>query len=263
MFINAKLVGQIGFESKEAYLSSLSSITLFGLYILIFILFDRYAALQQSVQKERLAYGYASKEHAYYEKLERQQEEIRKLSHDMKNHLMLMEGMSVDNQRKCYAQKLYEELKLREQYTDTENGIADIIFFEKQSDAKEHEVELVLSVEQGILKDYDEIELCTILSKAMDNGNEACKMFHGRLTVKGMKTSFGVVLTFENPLNEETYQNLKEKDLCGRYSSKGDAQNHGMGIGNIERSVEKLSGSMSIQIKENSFLLSIILPLGS
>ena len=259
MIENSRLVAQAGLKSKEAYFSSLLPVVLFFFYILSFILFQRYVQLQKRMQQEQLRQKYTALDQSYFESLRRQQDEIRKLNHDMKNHIIVMQGL-LEHKRGDYASQLLEELEKKRCYYDMDNGIADIIFQEKQQIAKEKNISLEVAVERGILKPYSEVCICTILGNAIDNAIEACTGTKYKITIKGISNSVGVILTVENGISADTYAWLKKAGRTSGYTSKKNACEHGMGIQNIETSVQQLKGNLCIQMEEKKYRITIILP---
>lgn len=74
----------------------------------------------------------------YYNTLKENQEKVRKLSHDINNHIMCMESMDGDEREK-YKKKIYEELDYNRNRINSGSMILDIILSEKYKECKNME----------------------------------------------------------------------------------------------------------------------------
>ena len=102
------------------------------------------------------------------------------------------------------------------------------------------------------------VDLCTILSNALDNAIEAVENMEEELRfIRLEMSSQGKLLffRFSNPVK-------KDADIAKLgVSTKKDIKNHGFGLLNIKYVVEKYNGQMLLEIEEKEvpeFVLSII-----
>ena len=94
--------------------------------------------------------------------------------------------------------------------------------------------------------------LCTILSNALDNSIEACSKIDSDETqiidVKCVASELIQIIRISNP-------NLDNNAVTE--TSKADRKNHGFGLSNIRRTVERMDGQMIISSKYPTFVLEI------
>lgn len=103
-------------------------------------------------------------QYAYYEDKRKAEEAVRRLYHDMKNHLLLLEKQDSPEIR---------QIANYEDYIHTGNDFLDIIIRDKARQAKEDEVDFsaVIHFEQGGF--LEPIDISTIFGNALDNALEA------------------------------------------------------------------------------------------
>ena len=94
--------------------------------------------------------------------------------------------------------------------------------------------------------------LCTILSNALDNSIEACSKIDSDETqiidVKCVASELIQIIRISNP-------NLDNNAVTE--TSKADRKNHGFGLSNIRRTVERMDGQMIISSQYPTFVLEI------
>ena len=199
----------------------------------------------------------------HFEKVRDSDVEMRRLRHDMKNHIMCMNEL-------CKSEK-YDELKeylshLSDRVTEisyvvrTGNEIADAIINEKTVNAREYGIRINVD---GNFREINipAIDLCTILSNLLDNAIEAVKKLaeaDRKISIlTGRAGNFIFVSIKNNVVNPvELSDNLK--------TSKSDRENHGFGIENVKRAVSKCGGEMKLNCNraENGyeFTAEVMLP---
>lgn len=145
---------------------------------------------------------------------------------------------SITNQEILDSNKFSAEIKLQTQYLQTKwistKNNCKIIFDGSVSD------EISVS------------NLCTILSNALDNSIEACSKIDSDETqiidVKCVASELIQIIRISNP-------NLDNNAVTE--TSKADRKNHGFGLSNIRRTVERMDGQMIISSQYPTFVLEI------
>ena len=137
--------------------------------------------------------------------LEKQQEEIKQICHDMKNHLQYISGL-IQVQAYDEAQNYLEDMlksKLDLGYTNviTGNRVVDIIANSKLSVCNANQIKTAISISQFDLG-MEDIDVCVVLGNLLDNAIEACcKVESERFLFFEMVQNKGYVhLTLKNPL---------------------------------------------------------------
>ena len=194
-------------------------------------------------------------QYAYYDEKLKSEEAVRRLYHDMKNHLLLLEKQDSPETRQMAAD-LRRQIADYEDYIHTGNDFLDIIIRDKARQAKEDQVDFsaVIHFEQGEF--LEPIDISTIFGNALDNALEASRKLPPEqrlITVKAecMRDMLSVVVENNCLPDEAGYEK----------TSKEDKFLHGFGIRNIKQAVEKYSGQCLVRQGNDCFQLKILLPL--
>lgn len=134
------------------------------------------------------------------------------------------------------------------------NQIADSILSEKNELAANTGTQIKFS---GFISDeIAAVDLCAMLSNALDNAIEACEKLSSAdsavITMKCAVVQNVQVIKLSNPNPDN--KNSTE-------TSKLDKENHGFGLYNIRRTVEKLGGEMRIPKQFPEFILELEFPI--
>lgn len=192
----------------------------------------------------------------YYKDRIRDEERVRRIYHDMKNHLLILESQPGTDETRRTAQKLQEQISDYENYIHTGNEFLDIIIRDKSAKAKEKHIDFnaVIHFENGGF--IEPLDISTIFGNAIDNAIEASeKLPEDRrlITVKAAKVRDMLMITTEN--------NMEPDSLPDEGTSKSDRFLHGFGIPNIKKAAEKYDGQCSISAKDGVFRLKVLIPV--
>lgn len=205
---------------------------------------------EQSLEKMKVQYQ-------YYEERLKDEQRVREIYHDMKNHLLVLqaqlkESRNTDNQEKRQetekmVSKLQNEISAYGNYIQTGNAFLDVILKDKMAQAKQKQIDFSKG---GFIEGLD---ISTIFGNAFDNAIEACIKLpeeERMITVKtGVRNHFFLIL-IENSAKDFSETTTKEDDFL-----------HGFGKKNIQKSVEKYQGSCQWNYENGIFSLSILFPL--
>ncbi|MBQ8781940.1 MAG: GHKL domain-containing protein [Oscillospiraceae bacterium] len=188
----------------------------------------------------------------HYKQLEKLNTEIRSFRHDYINHMKCINSMLSNGEYEeleKYIGSLSSAFPAVTYLFETGNYIADAILTEKQLNAPDD-----ISIEfEGIVPSFiDNIDLCTVLSNAIDNAVEACCLCSGEKTIRvysGFKHGY-FILKIKNP----TVNDIEKSRL---ETTKDDTVNHGFGLFNIRKTVKKYDGHVSTSCTDNVFTLNI------
>lgn len=209
---------------------------------------------QQKLEQERTLSEMNQK---YYENLEQHQYEVRKLKHDMANHLQLLASLP-EEKKNDYLTELINNPVINTTINFCSNSTINAVLNNKISLMEQnhitfqHEIHLAESISVA------NSDLCALLANALDNAIEACQKVPAterviHFEVKAQKGLFVVHIT--NPVKEliktaqNTYQTTKENQT-----------EHGYGLRSIREIVTRYGGNMEIDDNNNVFSLFLYLP---
>lgn len=193
----------------------------------------------------------------YYKDRIRDEERVRSIYHDMKNHLLLLQAQAINRQEvQNSLQSLQGQIQEYENYYRTGNEFLDIILRDKAKLAQEKQIDFMAAVsfEDGAF--LEPLDVSTIFGNALDNAIEACDSLptdQRLITVKTARIRDMLMISVEN----STLPGLPLPEG----SSKQDRFAHGFGLPNIQRAVERYGGQCSIRAEQERFLLKILIPI--
>lgn len=227
------------------------------------VLFERYQSGRDQAARDRLSI--VASEYRYQSTLAQQQaaEDVRRLHHDMKNHLLAIRQLTGDNDRlNSYVKSLMDELGDYEFQTETGNSLLNGLLSEKVRTAEREGIDISVQVDFRPYHDQmEDMDLCVIFGNLLDNAIEASRKLSDpsrrSVLVKSHVAAGNLVLTFSNfyegPLH--IIEGLPQ-------TTKADRISHGIGLSSVRRSVEKYGGVLSLRTTpEQRLFLTIVFPL--
>jgi len=182
-------------------------------------------------------------------------------THEYKNQIICIEsllGKKKYPELEEYVKEIYGHLDKELDAINTNNVIVNAILNTKYQEADAKGIVFVFRVNdlsQIRLKDEDVV---TILSNLLNNAIEACEKCDDKriIKLKFVNEDDMVIIAVKNTFNHPVcYENGEIKS-----SKIIRAEEHGIGIKNIIKVIEKYNGSYIIEDSKNEFYFSIIIP---
>ena len=196
-----------------------------------------------------------------YRMLEEQYQKMERVRHDFKNHVIALQGFlekSEYEKMKDYFQQMMKAADIEKGEEVTGNIAIDALLNHKRKLAEEKNISWECDMKMIPECPVDTYDLCVLLGNALDNAIEACERIPDKETrflmmyAKTVKKCF--LLEVRNSADTHDIQELE-------YSRKRNSEEHGFGFLNIRDVVNQYHGTMNVEIKENVFSLSILLPM--
>ena len=189
----------------------------------------------------------------HYKKINKLTDDLREFRHDYKNHMICLQSLLNNKQYDealSYVKSITNQETLDSNKFFSGNQIADAILTDKNELAQKNNCKIIFD---GSVSDEISVSnLCTILSNALDNSIEACSKIDSDETqivdVKCVASELIQIIRVSNP-------NLDNNAVTE--TSKADRKNHGFGLSNIRRTVERMDGQMIISSQYPTFVLEI------
>lgn len=230
------------------------------------IVLEYYLNIKTIEEEKKLRINEMSIQYDYYLKLSKDMENIRRLSHDINNHLEALKGNADEKERLDYIKGIQHNLANYQSYFKTGNTFVDNILHSKKLEASEYDIQFKVVADFLPFKQIKNEDLCVIISNTVDNALRECRMLkeeipmsESLIQLKAGKVRGFLSIVCENSIRKTQAENIKKfKQL---ETTKTDRNKHGYGIKNIESVVRKYGGELSIAVVDDMFCLSVIIPI--
>lgn len=200
------------------------------------------------------------KEYNYYKTMKENQDKIKQLYHDMKNHIICLRQMNKNNNdTTSYINSIEDKLDYHNNKFDTGNTILDIILEEKNSICIENYIDFECKInftKCNFIKDED---VCAIFSNIIDNAIEACKSTYDKKRKILIDGAIIGKLFIMKATNTKSNNIIIKNNII--YTTKNNKNYHGLGIRSIRSSLESYNGELTIDYTEEKFIANILIPL--
>lgn len=211
---------------------------------------------QQRLEQERVM---AEHNRKYYQAIEQQQFEIRRLRHDLSNHLQVILSLSGE-ERDRYIQGLLDHEAFTQVTSYCGDGAVNVVVTAKESLMRQKHIRFYVKIDIQEELPFEKADICGMLANALDNAAEACQnlpeeLREVQLDARSGKGIFAV--SVKNPCG----QKMDIGDGKLPKTTKKDGENHGLGLKSIQKTVQKYGGQMEIEQEGQRFHLFFYLPV--
>ncbi|MDR0918846.1 MAG: GHKL domain-containing protein [Oscillospiraceae bacterium] len=237
-------------------------VLIFLINILTFYLHDSLSA----AYTDKLNSTLLEQEREYYynqcELMRESTEDLKSFKHDVKNHFSsVIDFIRCDKSNEAieYLTKLIGEVTFNATYSDTGNTAIDSIINYKLRNAAEQKIELQIDTSVPAKLNIEVTDVITILGNLLDNAiNAVLKIEVRKINLKIEFDKGRLFINIENTFNGEI-----KRDSIGEIISSNIGDEHGYGLKNIQKSVDKYNGYMEITPTDSSFNVDIFLYIKS
>ena len=261
----------------------LSLLSFIGLFQAVIVL-----ARQQQLEEQNML---AEVNQSYYAAMEQQHFAIRRLKHDLANHLAVAVTLP-EALREAYIKSLREDSAFSRSLRYCADPVVNAVLTVKEEQMKRFSVRLEVQID--ILQElpFEKTDICALFSNALDNAVEACRRLpeaqrYVRVKSRARKGLFCLEVT--NPVevveNRQSPQTgtaricddnggahvFVEDRVEGRWergkdrlppTTKADKENHGFGLRSMKEIAERNHGAMEIRAEGERFEVFLYMPLG-
>ncbi|MEG0377488.1 MAG: ATP-binding protein, partial [Eubacterium sp.] len=199
----------------------------------------------------------------YYNSIETQYENSRRLIHDMKNHIQTLEELYISGnivEAGKYTSTIYENMDSMGNRFKCKNKILTIIINDKIRKSDKKGIVIKTDIEDINMEFMEPFDMTTIFSNLLDNAIEACEVIENdqkEISIRMFKYKDFMTIKIDN-----TYDMKIKKD--GRlFLSTKEGLHMGLGLKNVESTIQKYDGSIYYNDGKNIFEVKILLPLDS
>lgn len=231
-----------------------------GLIMANFLIFHLYNMLSSTLSQKYENEVLRQKIQNYSNQIEimlQGEEKVKALRHDMKHHMSELKLMAMENENK-EIQRYIEDM---EAFMENPNEIVSsgnveidsVLNYMLQRAKKElHIVNAKVQIPAAVSHFFD---LNVILGNLLENAIEAAMQTEEKQLDVSIKLKQGVLwIKIEN-----SFHGRLKKGEKGLMSTKDKAEQHGIGLSNVRKIVEKYNGIMEICPHDNLFCVKLIL----
>ena len=232
--------------------------TIFVLIIICISLYNKFLSIIEENTNYRFKLELDKMEQAYSAQLDDKLNQLHSLRHDMKNHLIVIDGYaSQHNDRKIheYIHNISEDLSLTNA-VDSGSHIVSALIAEKENKAKSQNIRCEINISTpGI--NIDDFSITTIIGNLFDNAIKAAsECEHGWIRFSLTQTGSYMNIVIENSCSGNIIENNGEFT-----STKNDkVLPHGIGIKNVRKVVSNLNGHIDFSYASGYFSVKAELP---
>ena len=226
-------------------------------FYITFIYAKNMLYLREQEQKDKIQIAQLNQQFAYYQEKLKDEEKVRSVYHDMKNHLLVLQKQINSPETTEMIEKLQSQVAMYEDYEHTGNDILDIILKEKSETAREKHITLSVTADLSDVEFIEPLDISTIFGNGLDNAIEASEKLPEEQ--RAILVKAGRVQNFFSVLIENNC--LQESRTTKSRTTKADDFLHGFGIANMRKAAEKYNGQLTTKCENGKFLLKILLPI--
>ena len=187
-------------------------------------------------------------------------DQIRQVKHDMNAHLIMLlhyiESKEYEIAEQYIRKLVYQPVLQEYPFVDMGDEAVSAVVHSIMSRGKHQ----ILLKKTGLLPEYscvEPMEWCTLFSNLFSNAVEACDRLKNKrreviLEMREDGSDFWIIM--ENPIEW-----CLDPEILGRGTTKENKENHGHGLRNVKRIVEKYDGNLEFQVAKDRIQVKILL----
>lgn len=194
----------------------------------------------------------------HYRSLEEKDKASRKILHDIKNHLQVLDNaVHIKGTNEYdYIEAIKDKMSVLSDNYLTGHRLLDILLNEKIAEAKSHDIQLHLDTDNVNLNFINEYDLVTIFSNILDNAMEAVK----KLTLDERKIYLHIKQNHNMiVVREKNFCEINSVHLDKNHHIRSSKRNHeGLGLLNIQEALKNYNANMNIDTSASQFSVTIV-----
>ena len=250
------LLFKMSYELHNPYYDTVAVFCTLGLLVNTFsalYLYERLAKQNETIQAEQQYRQHLKEQLKHLDDIVAKQEELRRFKHDMSNQLVALESYFEQDDRsegRAHIQALMQWFDEARPTVYTGNTALDAILSTKKTLAERQGIRFstLLQIEKDL--PIAPVDICVIFGNALDNAIEACgkvKTADKYIDVVMIQQEDEVFCKITNTTFAPTQGALK--------TTKADKENHGFGLMNLKRVLEKYDSEPIIETTDCQFTL--------
>lgn len=241
---------------SEAYkiASSISAALLIISNIVLFFMYERSIRDATELLELKAAEQKAYTDKIYFEILEKNNDNLKIFTHDIKNHLLHISNLAQNEEVTDYITDLCGTVTNFGNYAMSKNKTLDIIINKYLLLCESKKIHIYFDTKTANLAFIEPPDLTALLNNLLDNAVEAAELSSEKeiLVKLFTKNNSMQVIKIVNSCNTEP--NAKNNNLL---TIKTDKNLHGLGLKSVKKIVNKYNGSFEWEYKKDDNLFEI------
>mgnify|MGYP000366496644 FL=1 len=224
---------------------------------IIFLMIEKYTTVEEKQHEEEMIQREILYRNEYYQDMERYQEQIQDIRHDMKNRLTGLLAAAEQGSAELIKDRLQEvlgDIRLAEEIIYSANPVVNAILKVKSIKAKEKEIPMQVTTLLPQRVSVDIGDMGVLYGNLLDNAIEAAMAVEQEKRYVHVESKFQegrLLLSIKNskPSGTSSYQQTNKKDKI----------KHGRGIRSVRKVAEKYGGELLLKDQGEHFEAVLLL----
>ena len=224
---------------------------------IIFLMIEKYTTVEEKQYEEEMIQREILYRNEYYQDMERYQEQIQDIRHDMKNRLTGLLAAAEQGSAELIKDRLQEvlgDIRLAEEIIYSANPVVNAILKVKSIKAKEKEIPMQVTTLLPQRVSVDIGDMGVLYGNLLDNAIEAAMAVEQEKRYVHVESKFQegrLLLSIKNskPSGTSSYQQTSKKDKI----------KHGRGIRSVRKVAEKYGGELLLKDQGEHFEAVLLL----
>lgn len=230
-------------------------------YFTSYYLISQYFKIKRKQFERMQLQAAAERKLQYYEHQLDSQQQVRRLYHDMKNHMLALRKLYETGSDKWepYLDAMEQQVAAFGEDFQTGSAVTDALIYEKKKMAEQAGILFETDIQPNCIKGIPDIVLCTVLGNGLDNAWEAVSAVPREeknisLVLSGNDSHLRIVI-------RNKYDGERKRKSGNFLTGKPDKEKHGLGLKSIRQAVKECRGNISITTENRIFELFVLLPI--
>lgn len=249
----------LNFELTSAYkiACNISAILIIFSNIILFLVYERAIKNANELLELKAAEQKAKTDEKYFEILEKNNENLKIFTHDIKNHLLHIANLAENEEVTSYVNDLCGTVANFGNSAMSQNKTLDIIIGKYRLLCEGKKINIYFDTKTANLSFIEPTDLTALLNNLLDNAVENTENSLKKEIVVRLFTKNNSMQAIKITNSCDNEPHIKNKDLL---TTKKDSNLHGLGLKSVRRIVDKYNGSFEWNYKkeENKFEVCIV-----
>ncbi len=233
--------------SKDiSFIISAASIAVIASAFLTFVFYGRTSHKLDELYKTQSEAERLRTDQTYYALLDRQNEMLKTITHDEKNHLIVIKALANDPAVSEYIENIYGDIKYHSMFGNTKNKFLDLLLNKYKSICDSSGISFEYNIRTANLSFMDAPDLITLLSNILDNAVEAASVSEK----KTIELSINKVNEFDMLSCVNSCDRKPQSVGKSLRTSKNSGGFHGLGTKSIRTMAGKYNGEFDWSYSE-------------